>query len=75
MHEIPIALAGGSLIFLAVIIVVFFAVVYGYYTRRGSGINQRPNDGLDGSPGAQGRSEIAGNTEGEGSSLDEHGTG
>ncbi len=36
------ALAGGSLIFLAFILVFFFALVFGYYTRKGSGISQRP---------------------------------
>jgi protein-disulfide isomerase len=39
---IPFALAGGSLIFIAVVVGLFFAVVYGYYTRRGSGISQTP---------------------------------
>lgn len=39
---IPFAFVGGSLIFGAFVVVLFFAVVYGYYTRRGSGINQRP---------------------------------
>jgi hypothetical protein len=38
----PLALAGGSLIFLIFVIVFFFALVFGYYTRRGSGINQTP---------------------------------
>lgn len=74
MHAIPIA-AGGSLIFLAVIIVFFFAIVFGFYTRRGSGINQRPSDGLDGAPGAEGQSETSGRDMGEGDTLDTHGTG
>jgi hypothetical protein len=39
---IPFAFAGGSLIFAAFLVVMFFAVVYGYYTRRGSGISQTP---------------------------------
>lgn len=62
---LPIAaFAGGSLIFILVIIGLFFAVVYGYYTYRGSGINAHPNDGLDGAPGsdapssAQGRGRV-----------------
>jgi hypothetical protein len=38
----PLALAGGSLIFAAFLVVLFFVVVYGYYTRRGSGISQTP---------------------------------
>jgi hypothetical protein len=47
---IPFALAGGSLIFIAVVVGLFFAVVYGYYTRRGSGISQTPYRRPDGPP-------------------------
>ncbi|MEO6859370.1 MAG: hypothetical protein ABI323_12435 [Solirubrobacteraceae bacterium] len=39
---IPFALAGGSLIFAVFLVLMFFALVYSYYTRRGSGINQTP---------------------------------
>lgn len=35
-------LAGGALIFAAFIVLYTLAVVYGLYTRTGSGINQRP---------------------------------
>jgi protein-disulfide isomerase len=45
---VPFALAGGSVIFIAVVVGLFFAVVYGYYTRRGSGINQTPYRRPDG---------------------------
>jgi hypothetical protein len=38
----PLALAGGSLIFAIFLIVLLLAVVFGYYTRRGSGISQTP---------------------------------
>jgi Thioredoxin len=38
----PLALAHGSLIFLAFAIVLLFAVVFGYYTVKGSGISQTP---------------------------------
>jgi hypothetical protein len=38
----PFALAGGWWIFLIFVIVFLFAVIYGYYTVRGSGINLRP---------------------------------
>ena len=38
-------LAGGSLIFLAFLIAYFFAVAYGLYSKRGSGISQRPYRG------------------------------
>lgn len=54
----PLALAGGSLIFLAFVVVLFFVVAFGFYTRRGSGIDQRPTDDRGGSPGAKGASSI-----------------
>lgn len=54
------AFAGGSFIFLGVIIFLFFAVVYGYFTFKGSAINPHPSDGLDGAPGAAGPSEASG---------------
>ncbi|MGH2841518.1 MAG: hypothetical protein ACRDKY_11920 [Solirubrobacteraceae bacterium] len=48
-----IALAGGSWFFLAFVVIFFFAIAHGYYTRTGSAINQRPfnADGSD-APGA-----------------------
>ena len=49
---IPFALAGGTLIFTAVIVLFFFAVVFGYYTRRGSGIDQTPYRRPDAPPEA-----------------------
>lgn len=72
--DVSIALAGGSFIFLAIIVVIFFAVVYGFFTRAGSGIDEHPSDGLDGAPGSKGRSEVSGKDQGEGSALDTHGT-
>lgn len=54
------AFAGGSFIFVAVIIVLFFAVVFGYYTYRGSAINAHPSDGSDGAPGSAGPSQASG---------------
>ena len=50
--------AGGALVFLGVVVVLFFVVAYSYYSRTGSGINQRPNDGRD-APGAAGESHIS----------------
>jgi hypothetical protein len=38
----PLALAGGSLIFAGFVVVLFVVLVFGYYTRRGSGISQTP---------------------------------
>jgi hypothetical protein len=47
-------LAGGSWAFLVFVVVLFFAVAHGYYSRTGSAINQRPYDGAHGdSPGAR----------------------
>ncbi|HXO10716.1 MAG TPA: thioredoxin domain-containing protein [Solirubrobacteraceae bacterium] len=46
----PLALAGGSLIFVIFVVVLLFAVVFGYYTRRGSGISQTPYRRADGPP-------------------------
>lgn len=65
------ALAGGSFIFIGVIVLIFFAVVYGYYTVRGSAIDLHPNDGLDGAPGSAGPGEASG----KGRSSEDHGGG
>ncbi len=65
------AFAGGSFIFLGVIVVLFFAVVFGYYTVKGSGISQHPNDGLDEAPGSAGPNEASG----KGRSGEDHGDG
>lgn len=70
-----LALAGGSMIFLGFIVLFFFALVFGYYTKTGSGINQRPSDGRGEAPGAEGASSIT-TTEGDGDdrTLGTHGT-
>ena len=70
-----IALAGGSFIFLGVMIVFFFAVVYGFYTIKGSGIDKHPNDGLDGAPGSEGPSEASGQGRSTGDTSEDHGVG
>lgn len=63
---IAIQLAGGSLVFGAFLIVFFFAVVYGLYTARGSGITPRPYGGIyDGAPGAHGAGAVSGHDERE----------
>jgi hypothetical protein len=61
MSATPIAMAGGAFIFLGVIVGLFLAVAYSYYTRRGSGINQRPRGGErgDAQAGAAGPSRIS----------------
>jgi hypothetical protein len=53
-------LAGGSLIFAIFLVVFTLAVIYGLYTRRGSGINQRPYaNAYTNAPGAQGSSVLS----------------
>jgi hypothetical protein len=54
----PLALAyashHGMWIFLTFLVLYFFALSHGYYTRTGSGINQRPYDATSGdAPGAE----------------------
>ena len=45
---------GGMWMFLAFLVLFFFAICHGYYTRTGSGINQRPYNGTSGdAPGAE----------------------
>lgn len=52
-----IDLADGAWVFLAVMIAFLFSAIYGLYTRRGSGINQRPYGGRYlGQAGARGPS-------------------
>lgn len=63
----------SGLILVLVLIVLTGAVIYGMYTRQGSGINPRPHDGSE-APGAEGREELSGRDEGEGSALSQHGT-
>jgi hypothetical protein len=71
----PLALAGGSLIFLAFVLVMIAVLAYSYYTKKGSGINQRPTDSRGGSPGADGGSSLT-TTEGDGDdrTIGTHGT-
>ena len=53
--------ANGSLIFLAFLVVAFFGVVFGYFTRTGSGINPRPYGKIHGgAPGAFGPGNVSG---------------
>ena len=62
--SLPLA-AGGSGIFLAFAIAVFVVVAFGLYTKKGSGISQRP--------GKKGRSDIKGDM-GEGGTFGGDGT-
>ena len=52
--DLAIALAGGTWLFGAFVVLFFFAVAHGYYSRSGSAINQRPyNNGGGDAPGAE----------------------
>jgi hypothetical protein len=54
-------MAAGSEIILLVCLIMFFGVVYGYYTVKGSGIAERPyNKIYGGAPGAHGASNVSG---------------
>ncbi len=70
-----VALAGGSFTFLAVIVALFFAVVYGFFTVSGSAINQHPSNGLTGAPGSAGPSEGSGMGRSTGNTSDGHSVG
>ena len=68
------ALANGSTSFLVVVLLLLGGLIYGMFTRVGSGIDHHPHDGSDGAPGAKGKSETSGRDEGDGSAFDDHGT-
>ena len=57
MTTAAITIAGGAWIFLGVIVVWTLAIIHSLYTRRGSGINQRPYTKVySNAPGARGPS-------------------
>ena len=52
--------ADGAWLFIAIFIASLLAIAYGYYTRRGSAINQRAHgDVYSGAPGAKGPSVLS----------------
>ena len=69
----PLALAGGSFVFLGVILMLLVGVIYGFFTRAGSGIDSHPTDSRGESPGAVGRTEASGQDEGESHVFSSHG--
>ncbi len=71
----PVALAGGSFIFLGAIGIIFFAVVFGFFTIKGSGIDKHPIDGRGQSPGASGPSEASHQGRSTGDTSEGHGVG
>jgi hypothetical protein len=53
-------LAGGTFIFVLFVVLYFVVIVYGLYTRGGSGINQHPyNDPYGDAPGASRKSSLS----------------
>ena len=53
-------LAGGTIIFVAFVVVYFVVISYGLYTRSGSAINQHPyNDPCGDAPGASRKSSLS----------------
>ena len=72
--QMTVALVSGSSIFLVVILVILGGLIFGMFTRVGSGIDHHPHDGSEGAPGAKGPSETSGRDEGDGSAFDDHGT-
>ena len=59
MTVTALALAGGSGLFAAFIVILTLAVIYSLYTRRGSGISQRPYfNPYTNAPGASGASSV-----------------
>jgi hypothetical protein len=59
--DLYVALAGGSWIVLGVEILGFFAIVFGYYTVKGSGISETPYGKIyGGAPGAHRRASASG---------------
>ena len=70
----------GDFIIVGVLVLAFVGVVFGYYTKTGTEIDQHPSDGLshDGgsaAPGSKGSGELGGIQEGEHDPFDSHGTG
>jgi hypothetical protein len=54
-----LALAGGSWVFLAFLVVFFGVIVYSYFTRTGSGIDETPYADLDAASGPERPSDLA----------------
>jgi hypothetical protein len=71
-----LAFAGGSWIFLGFVVVALLAVVFGYFTYWGSGINSHPAKSGDDSPGSREPSSAGGKgrTSDDASVFDSHGS-
>ncbi len=69
-----LAATGGATIFAIFLVVMLFVLAYGMYTRKGSGINQRPQGDNMGRAGAQGKSRIANANDSTEGDINSHGT-
>jgi hypothetical protein len=70
-----LAFAGGSWIFIGVVVLLLVGVIIGYYTYAGSGIGAHPAKEGDGSPGAHEESSASGKGHSPGGPLGEHAEG
>ncbi len=70
------AVTGNSFILLGVLVVIVFAVAYGLFKVKGSGISRTPTGKGEGNAGAVGRTEESAKDQGQGSATgsDAHGT-
>ena len=68
-----LAVGSGAWIFIIVLLVILGGIIYGFFTRSGSGISDHPHDGEGSAPGAKGPSEPSGKDQGESSALSDHG--
>ncbi len=75
MTFLPLAITGNSFILLGVLVVLVFAVAYGLFAVKGSGISLTPSGKGKGTAGAVGKSEADGKDQGQGSATgsDTHG--
>jgi hypothetical protein len=69
------AVASGTFIVVGVLIAIIIAVIFSFYTYRGSMINPHPDDGLDGAPDAQNPSQASGKGRTHEDHPDEFGAG
>lgn len=63
------AATGNSFILLGVLVMLVFAVAYGLFNTRGSGISRTPTGKGEGNAGAVGNSEPDGKDQGQGSAT------
>ncbi len=67
-------MAGGAWIFIIVVVVILIGAAYSTYSRRGSGIAQRPGRTESDAPAAEGPSRMSAAEDDTEGSFDTHGT-